>query len=177
MGKGPGKGNQKGSAPKGGKGKDGKGKFQGNCLCCGIWGHRLNECHKKTADMEKGKGKGMEPGWTPPAYKGKGKEQKGKGKGAWGKGGKGKGMYYMEDDWSAGQSGYSFDVPMFLATPAPAIPGDWKVDRPKKPAKAPPNYEVAPVPVQDYAHWCVHRVSVPHQQGTVRSPIGLRLGT
>ena len=81
MGKGPGKGNQKGSAPKGGKGKDGKGGFQGNCLYCGIWGHRLNECHKKTADMEKGKGKGMEQGWAPPAYKGKGKNRKARARG------------------------------------------------------------------------------------------------
>ena len=42
----------------------GKG-FQGNCLYCGVWGHRLNGCRKKTADMEKGKGKSK--------WKGKGK--------------------------------------------------------------------------------------------------------
>lgn len=51
MGKGPGKGNK---GP-GGKSK-GKG-FQENCLHCGVWGHRLNECPKQNTDMEKGKGK------------------------------------------------------------------------------------------------------------------------
>ena len=47
---------------------------------------------RRLPTWKKGKGRGTEQGWTPPAYKGKGKEQKGKGKGAWGKGGKGKGM-------------------------------------------------------------------------------------
>ena len=80
----------------------------------------------------------MVQGWNPTFYgKGKGKDQKGswKGKGAWGKGGKGKGTYYMEDDWTAGQSGYSFDIPMFLTSPAPEAASDWQVARSKKPAR------------------------------------------
>ena len=40
---------------------------------------------KRRQTWKKGKGKGMDQGWTPPNYKGKGKDQKGfgKGKGAW----------------------------------------------------------------------------------------------
>ena len=73
MDKGPGKGNK---GP-GGKSK-GKG-FQGNCFHCGVWVHRLNECRKKTADMEKGKGKGATPdlGWNfPDPGKGEGSAQR-----------------------------------------------------------------------------------------------------
>ena len=81
-----------GSDPKGGKGKEGKGGFQGNCLHCGAWGHRLNECRKKDADVAKGKGKAQgstwDLGWNSPD-KGKGKGKKGSWKGAWGKGGEG----------------------------------------------------------------------------------------
>ncbi len=109
LAKGSGKGKKGGPNSKGGKGKDGKGGFQGTCHYCGIYGHRINECHKKDADM-KGKGKGQEgmppPGWNP--FKGKGKGNKGAwspGTGAWGKGGKG--AYGLEDDWSEGFSGYS----------------------------------------------------------------------
>ena len=43
------KGNGKGNKSPGAKGN--KGGFQGNCLYCGAWGHRLNECRKKDADM------------------------------------------------------------------------------------------------------------------------------
>ena len=45
MGKGPGKVN-KGSGQKGSKGS-----FQGNCHYCGLFGHRINECRNKDADM------------------------------------------------------------------------------------------------------------------------------
>ena len=107
LAEGSGKGKKGGPNSKGGKGKNGKGGFQGTCHYCGIYGHRINECHKKDADM-KGKGKGQEgmppPGWNP--FKGKGKGQTspwGGGKGAWGKG---KGSYYMDDDWN-----YSTDIP------------------------------------------------------------------
>ena len=78
MGKGPGKGKSKG------KGKNGKGGFQGTCHYCGVYGHRINECRKKDADM-KGKGEGQDlsqgQGWTPIIHtKGKGNGQK---KGSW----------------------------------------------------------------------------------------------
>ena len=67
------------------------GGFQGNCHYCGAYGHRINECRKKDADM-KGKGKGgsgIAPPfaeWTPYKGKGKGQNSSGKGKGGWGKG-------------------------------------------------------------------------------------------
>ena len=41
----------------------------------------------------------------------------------------------MEDDWTAGHSGYSFDIPMFLTSPAPEAASDWQVARSKKPAR------------------------------------------
>ena len=118
MGKGPGEGSKWGK-DKGGKGS--KGTFQGECYHCRAYGHRVSECHKKTAEM-KGKGKGKSfpplPGWEMPSpYKGKGKGNKGSwnpGKGAWGKGGKG--AYGLEDDWSEGYSGYAYgheDMPLF----------------------------------------------------------------
>ena len=69
------------------------------------------------------------------AAMGNDRQQKGKGKGAWGKGGKGKGMYYMEDDWSAGQSGYSFDVPLFLNSLAQDAAGEWQVAKSKNSTK------------------------------------------
>ena len=133
--KGPARVAQKEPTQKGARARS-TGGVQGNSLYCGTWGHRLNECRKKTADMEKGTGKGTGQGWNSPNYgKGKGKDQKGswKGKGAWGKGGKGKGTYHMEDDWSAGQSGYSFYVPMFLNSPE--VAGEWQVARSNKPTK------------------------------------------
>ena len=75
----------------------GKGKgFQGNCRHCGIWGHRLNECRKLTAELQKGGGK---KGESRGQSKG---DHKGKGKGSWDYGGKGKGY----DAWSYGK-GYS----------------------------------------------------------------------
>ena len=81
MGKGPGKGNNKG------KGNNWKGGFQGTCHYCGVYGHGINECRKKDADM-KGKGKGQDVAWFPPSpNKGKGKGQKGFWKGGKGKGG------------------------------------------------------------------------------------------
>ena len=87
MGKGTGKGG-KPSSPKGGK----RG-FQGNCHYCGTYGHRINECRKKDADMKR-KGTGMGapqgPGWgNPNPGKGKSKGNNGfwdPGKGAWGRG-------------------------------------------------------------------------------------------
>ena len=60
------------------------GGFQGTCHYCGIYGHRINECRKKDADVAKGKGKSQgapwDLGWTPP-NKGKGKGKKGAGTG------------------------------------------------------------------------------------------------
>ena len=71
MGKGPGKGNNKG------KGKNGKRGFQGTCHYCGVYGHRINECRKKDADM-KGKGKGQDTTWFPPGpNKGNGQRPEG----------------------------------------------------------------------------------------------------
>ena len=71
-----GKGQAKATRAPGQKGGKGKGGYQGNCLHCGAWGHCLNECRKKDADM-KGKGKGQGPksdlGWSPQnPSKGKG---------------------------------------------------------------------------------------------------------
>jgi hypothetical protein len=57
------------------KGKSGGKGFSGDCHYCGIFGHRANECNKKTADM-KAKGIGREA----PGYKGY------KGQGSWSKG-------------------------------------------------------------------------------------------
>ena len=51
--KGFGKGN-----PLGGKGPGVKGSFPGVCYYCGLPGHRLNQCEKKTRDMRAGKGGG-----------------------------------------------------------------------------------------------------------------------
>ena len=136
MGKGPGKGN-KSFNPIGGKGKEGKRGFQGKCLYCGVWGHRLNECRKKDADVAKGKGKAQgsmsDLGWKFPGLnKGKGEGKKGSwngGKGSLGNGGKG--AYSMEDDWSAGYSGYSFDIPVFSAhsPKKPRVSGKWQSQR------------------------------------------------
>ena len=143
MGKGTGKG---GKSP-GQKG--GKGSFQGNCHYCGVFGHRINECRKKDADM-KGKGKGQgqaqSPGWgNPNNPKGKGKGQTSfqKGawtpiKGGWGKGGKG--AYGLEDDWSEGYSGYAFpqgyiveDTALFQF--AREAQNEWHFLNPKKTCK------------------------------------------
>ena len=77
MGKGPGKGGKR-SGTKGGKGPF---LFQGICQYCGVYGHRINECRKKDADMKgKGKGQGQQQpqAWgTPYPNKGKGKGNKG----------------------------------------------------------------------------------------------------
>ncbi len=56
-----------------GKGEGGSSQFQGTCNHCGIWGHRLSDCRKRTLELGK---------------KGGAKGDKGAGKGA-GKGGKG----------------------------------------------------------------------------------------
>ena len=85
----------------------------------------------------KGKGKGQDPtrdtAWNSPhPYKGKGKGQKG----YW-KGGKGKGAYSMEDDWSSGYSGYSFDTPLFLSSLAQEAESQWQRVSSKKAAKQP----------------------------------------
>ena len=66
LGKGSGKGGKGGKGP---KGKGGKGAFQGECYHCGAYGHRVSECHKKTAEMKgKGKGQGFQqtPAWGNP---------------------------------------------------------------------------------------------------------------
>ena len=60
----------------------------------------------------------------------------GGGKGTWGKGGKG--SYAMEDEWSYGLSGYSYeDVPLFLNSLTQEATGNWQVARPNKTAKKP----------------------------------------
>jgi hypothetical protein len=66
----------------------GKG-FAGNCHYCWKFGHRMNECHQKTADMAKSKGKGFDQ----DKGKGKGNDSgfKGYGKGNGSKGDKGYG--------------------------------------------------------------------------------------
>ena len=128
LGKGPGKGKAKGN----GKGKNGKGGFQGTCHYCGVYGHRINECRKKDADM-KGKGKGQDTTWSSPSPdKGKGKGQKGFWKGGKGTYGKGKGAYSVEDDWSSGYSGYSFDTPLFSSSLAQEAAVEWKEVKSKR---------------------------------------------
>ena len=79
--------------PERGKGK-GKGSipFEGHCHHCGAYGHRLNQCRKKDAEMEawKSKGKGKEKGktgWTG-GYGKAGLGGGAKGTGAWTGGGK-----------------------------------------------------------------------------------------
>ena len=52
---------------KGGKGDEGKGKgkFDGCCNHCGLWGHRFVDCWKKTQEVDRvraEKGKGGEKG-------------------------------------------------------------------------------------------------------------------
>ena len=83
----------------------------------------------------KGKGKGQDPtrdtAWNSSnPYKGKGKGQKG----YW-KGGQGKGAYSMEDDWSSGYSGYSYDTPLFISSLAQEAQGEWQKVNPKKAAR------------------------------------------
>ena len=51
----------------------GKGRFQGYCRHCGIWGHRLNECRKLTAELQTGGKKGDAKGMEKGQWKGKGK--------------------------------------------------------------------------------------------------------
>ena len=94
MGKGPGKGNNKGN------GKNGKGVPRHLPLLRPLRAQNQRVPDKTNADM-KGKDKGQDMTWFPPVpNKGKGKGQKG----FW-KGGKGKGVYAVDDDWSAGYSG------------------------------------------------------------------------
>ena len=95
----------------------------------------------------KGKGQGQQqsPGWgNPNASKGKGKGQYLFQKGAWtpGKGGwgKGKSAYGLEDDWSEGYSGYSFqqgygveDTALFQITRE--AKNEWLFPNPKKTCK------------------------------------------
>ena len=134
------KGGGKGTKGPGTKGN--KGGFQGNCLYCGAWGHRLNECRKKDSDM-KGKGKGQNQSsfsnWGPPnPFKGKGKGQTGPWNPGKGSGGKGKGAYSVEDDWSAGNSGYHFgyeDTPLWLHDFAAEAAEAWQTPNPRKTTK------------------------------------------
>ena len=106
-----------------GKGKGGfggKGKFEGNCSFCGVYGHRMNQCWKKDKEMEalraKGGGKGDQKGkgswgsWGGDfGKKGNwgGKNQGGKGnwKGGYG-GGKGKGAYGLDQGGWGNAQGY-----------------------------------------------------------------------
>ena len=97
---------QKGKGDKGG-GKGGGGghaeveKFDGNCNYCGKYGHRLNQCRQKDADMkEKGGGKGKSGG-------------KGK-KGGW----KGKGLNYFgeEEDFGEEEGNEETPFPWMLAS-------------------------------------------------------------
>ncbi len=59
-GKGARKGLGKGGGKNGGGGKDAGGTavFNGACHYCGMWGHRQQDCHRKTGDMAKGGGAG-----------------------------------------------------------------------------------------------------------------------
>ena len=41
----------------------------------------------------------------------------------------------MEDDWSSGYSGYSFDTPMFMSSLAQEAQGEWQKVNPKKAAR------------------------------------------
>ena len=90
----------------------------------------------------KGKGKGAtgDSGWGfPNPGKGKAKGTKcswNPGKGAWGKGAEG--AYSVEDDWSAGYSGYNFeDIPLFLNSLAQEAGDEWQVVKSKKSSKYP----------------------------------------
>ena len=115
------------------------GGFQGTCHLCGVYGHRINEGREKDADM-KGKGKGQDStqdmAWNPQnPHKGKGKGQKAFWKGGKATWGKGKGAYSMEDDWSSGYSGYSFDTPLFSSSLAQEAPDGWKTVKSKREVK------------------------------------------
>jgi len=115
-----------------GGGKDGKSKgkgFDGNCHHCGIRGHRIADCWKKTEEM-KGKGKGKDG--APGPYgsdKGKGKgfgfDYKGgkgygydsKGSGGWkgsgkgfGKGGYGKAYNVGQYEEAASQAAWTLSL-------------------------------------------------------------------
>ena len=43
----------------------------------------------------------------------------------------------MEDDWSSGYSGYSFDTPLFISSLTQEAQGEWQKVNPKKAAKQP----------------------------------------
>jgi len=130
---------------KGGGG--GAGSFNGECRYCGKWGHRLNQCTVKDADMAqsraaKGKGKGKGEfqkgqwskggyggGWSKGGYGG-GYSEKGKGKGGQGKGWGGKGQLYWFDEappapaqgsWTPGYGEGAWNTGWFsvLRKPAP----------------------------------------------------------
>ena len=128
---------QMGKGGKGGKGKDGggKGKFDGLCHHCGIYGHRINQCWKKDKEMEKGKSKGKGDPFAMFGGKngyGGGYNNKGKGKGdggyngyggkGGGKGGKGGGMYGFDGNWYEGSQEQQGDA-WTLASMVMAPPG------------------------------------------------------
>jgi len=108
---------------KGGKGGAGKGRFEGNCSHCGVYGHRLRECWKKDREMEdyraqKGKGNGKGKGQT---YGGKGQyggyQPKGGWKGGWNSKGQGKAMNvwaptpaYGDDSWGGKTNAWAFSL-------------------------------------------------------------------
>ena len=86
-----------------GKGGKGKGRFEGNCSHCGMYGHKMNQCWKKDEEMNAWR-KGQHLPHHPGHHQGAHQDGKGKGK-SWGKGqgkgyvqpwqhkGKGKGSY------------------------------------------------------------------------------------
>ena len=43
----------------------------------------------------------------------------------------------MEDDWSSGYSGYSFDTPLFISSLAQEAQGEWQKVNPKKAVRQP----------------------------------------
>ena len=128
----------------GGKGFGGKG-FNGTCHHCGEFGHRLNECRKKDAEMSKGKGKGGKGdpfalfgkgnfGGSKGYFGGKGKGKfggksydgekgYGGGKGFGGKGyggyGKGGGIYGFWGEEEPGKTNWTLNLSKSRAPDAP----------------------------------------------------------
>ena len=92
----------------GGKGGKGKGKFDGNCHHCGVYGHRIGDCWKKDQEV-KGKGKDGGNSYYGPKGKGKGYDsfsKGGKGLGGFGSDNKGGGGWKGSDSWKGNGKGY-----------------------------------------------------------------------
>ena len=58
--------------------------------------------------------------------------------------GKGKGAYSVEDDWSSGYSGYSFDTPLFSSSLAQEASDEWKKSSQRGPTNQPAPQEKGP---------------------------------